>query len=165
MLRIKRRPCCKQPPMLIVCCPHCSSSSSVFEMEGPLSLRACNRTWRCTAGGTALPRAAPLPPLRVLLLYNVGWHNQVSGTARSLSRYKITLSAMLAQPPHHNNTKTSQLHQHCSNSFCKVNRIKSQKLQEPSGLVNFSKFRTYHNIIYCYSNKDQKYSLMHWLFL
>lgn len=31
------------------------------------------RTWQCTSFGMALPKAAPLPPLR--MLYNVWWHN------------------------------------------------------------------------------------------
>lgn len=52
-------------------------------------------------------RAAPLPPLRALPLSNVGWHNQVSGTARSFSFCAVTLSAMLAQPSQHRDIYTS----------------------------------------------------------
>lgn len=124
----KECPCCKQPPLLIVCCPFRSSSRSLSERERLTARLQPHMALHGRRQGASQSRPPSLRCVRCCC-YNVGWHNQVSGTASALSLSKITLSAMLAQPPHHNNTETSPLHQQCSDCCCEVNVKKRETRQ------------------------------------
>lgn len=122
------------PPPTFFPQPPSSSSACVRKrhVEGQASLRACNRTWRCTARwhGASHSRPSSLRCVRCIMLGDIT--RSVEQPGPSSSHTVGHAGTAITSQQHHNYANSA-------NSFCKVKKIATttKSLQKSQKLLYF----------------------------